>query len=460
MAEKKEQLSIVRRMLRYRGGADAAQTAQRYGWPVDTAEEVLNELCRQKAAVKQGDKYYHAKLYSRARVRTLRNRREEIQTYPGEHYAALMLSQLESSAPAEECLENTLRRYAGLTLPAASWEKILLPGRVRNYREVLLDSFLAKGELFWHMEENGGLRFDYQEAIDWDADLESRKEGLTEKERLLYETILKRGACFMQALNGLFPAESPHDTLLSLMEKGLVYADSYLPMRQWLNREKMKKAVIRQQINARVRALQAGRWDVVRPMREQIIEEKLEACARFSPIISKETAAAWGLSWQEALSVLRIWEYTGQARRGYFIKELSGAQFILGKDYESVVRRLHRPEKKLVWVNAADPAQCWGKILPHQEGRNFLNVPGTAVACQGGVPVAVMERQGKVLRIWEETLQEECLALFAAQWKQGRIFADRKRIVVKEYPLERRRPLSRRGSGKKCRIMYCTCNLM
>lgn len=445
----KARLSIVRRMLRYRGGADAVQTAQRYGWPVDTAREVLEELCRQKAAVKQDDKYYHAKLYSRARVRTLRNRREEIQTYPGEHYAALMLSQLESSAPAEECLENTLRRYAGLTLPAASWEKILLPGRVKNYREALLDSFLAKGELFWHMEENGGLRFDYQEAIDWDADLESRKEGLTEKERLLYETILKRGACFMQALNGLFPAESPHDTLLSLMEKGLVYADSYLPVRQWLNREKTKKAVIRQQINARVRALQAGRWDVVRPMREQTIEEKLEACARFSPIISKETAAAWGLSWQEALSVLRIWEYTGQARRGYFIKELSGAQFILGKDYESVVRRLHRPEKKLVWVNAADSAQCWGKILPHREERNFLNVPGTAVACQGGVPVAVMERQGKVLRIWEEALQEECLALFAAQWKQGRIFADRKRIVVKEYPPGAETALKQAGFRKE-----------
>lgn len=447
--EAEERIPIVRRMLRYRGGADIAQTAQRYGWSSDMAEEVLEELCRQKAAVKQEDRYYHAELYSRARVRTLKNRREEIQTYPGENYAALMLSQMESSAPAEECLESTLRRYVGMTLPAVYWETVLLPARMNHYRDSLLDSFLSKGELFWHVEEKRGLRFDYQGDIDWGADLDSYREGLTENERLIYEAIQKRGACFMQALNGLLPAESPYDTLLSLMEKGLVYADSFLPVRQWLNREKTKKADIKQQVGVRVRAMQAGRWDVVRPVRERTIEEKLEACARFSPVICKETAAAWGLPWQEALSVLRIWEYTGQARRGYFVRELSGAQFILGKDYESVVRRLHRPEKKLVWVNAVDPAQCWGKILPHKEGRSFINVPGTAVACLGGVPVAVMERQGKILRIWEEALQEACLILFVSEWKQGRILADRKRIVVKEYPVGAQTALKQAGFRKE-----------
>ncbi len=433
----REQLHIVRRMLRYRGGADAGQTADRYGWPVETAEKILEELCRQKSAVKQDGRYYHAVLYKRARVRTLKNRREEIQTCAGEQYAALMLSQLESGAPAAECVQNTVRQYAGMTFPAAYWEKILLPGRVRNYRPSLLDALLSEGEFFWHMEEKGGLRFDCQSAVDWETDKqreELEKEGLTEEERVIYEAIVRRGACFMQSLNDLLPAHSPYDVLLSLQEKGLVYADSFLPVRQWLDREKTKKAVVRQRVNLRVKALQTGRWDIVRPIQEKTIEEKLEACSCVSPIISKETAAVCGLSWQEALSVLRIWEYTGQARRGYFVKELSGAQFILGKDYESVLRRLYHPEKKLVWVNAVDPVQPWGKILPHKEGRSFLHVPGTAVACYGGIPVAVMERQGKVLRVWQEELQEECMQLFAEKFRQGSIFAGIKRIVVKEYP--------------------------
>lgn len=446
------QLHIVRRMLRYRGAADAKQTADRYGWSAALTEEILEELCRQQAAVKQDGRYYHGELYRRARVRTLKNRREEIQTCPAENYAALMLSKLESGAPSAECLQEKLRQYAGMTFPAAFWEKILLPGHVRNYKPSLLDAYLAEGELFWHMEEKDGLRFDFQSDVDWEADRQQEDltgKELTEEERVIYEAIVRRGACFMQSLNNLLPDKLPYDILLSLMEKGLVYADSFLPVRQWIDREKTKKVAVRQRVNLRVKALQTGRWDIVRPVREKTIEEKLNACFLVSPILSKETTAACGLSWQEALSVLRVWEYTGQARRGYFVKDLSGAQFILGKDYESVVRRLQEPQKKLVWINAADPAQCWGKVLPHKEGRSFINVPGTAVACYGGLPVAVMERQGKVLRIWEAELQEECLRLFAEKFRRGSIFSDRKRIVVKEYPDTAAEALHKAGFRKE-----------
>lgn len=158
----------------------------------------------------------------------------------------------------------------------------------------------------------------------------------------------------------------------------------------------------------------------------------------YSPVLCRQTVTACGFSWQEALSVLRIWEYTGQARRGYFVKELSGVQFIRGKDYASVVRSLQEPEQKIIWMNAVDPAQCWGRILPHGEGRNFVCVPGTVVACIGGAPVAVMERQGKVFRVMDADLQgnrmEECLRVFIEEFKRGSIFPAVKRIVVKDYP--------------------------
>lgn len=429
-----ERLHIVRRMLRYRGAADVRQTAERYGWSGRAAEEILEELCRREEAVWQDDRYFHAALYRRARARTIQNRREEIRTCPGEAYAALLLSGTESSAPGEECLKNTLTRYAGAAFPASYWEGIFLPKRVRGYRESMLDAFLAEGELFWHMEENGGLRFERQEEIDWEQDMGRRLEGLDEKEQIIYEALLKRGASFMQALNSLLPGESAYDTLLSLLEKGLVCADSFVPVRQWLDGEKSKRMTPRQRVNMRVKALKAGRWDVVRPIREQSVEERLEDCFDRSLIVCNQTAAQWGLSWQDALAVLRIWEYTGRARRGYFVEGMSGAQFIREKDYASVVRLLQRPEKRMAWVNAADPAQCWGKTLPHKEGRSFLNVQGSVVACFGGIPVAVLERQGKVLRVFEEKYQEECLKLFAEEYKKGRLFPVMKRIVVKEYP--------------------------
>ncbi len=457
---REERLHIVRRMLRYRGGADAVQVAERYGWPADMAEKILEELCCREEAVKQEDKYYHGMLYRRARIRTLKKRREEMGTCPGEAYAALLLSRVESGVPGEEFLRETLKLYAGLSFPVSCWENILLPVRVKNYRETMLDAFLAEGELFWHMEVKGELRFDAQEDIDWEKDLGENQEEkkLTEKERIIYEALLKRGASFLQSLNGLLQDESPFDTLLSLLEKGLVYADSFIPVRQWQDKEKTKKASARQRVNMRVKALRAGRWDVVRPLKEKKTEEKLEHCFDRFLIVSKETAAACGLSWQEALSVLRIWEYTGQARRGYFVEGMSGAQFIRGKDYASVTKSLQRPEEKLMWINAADPAQCWGKVLPHKEGRSFLNIPGNAVACLGGIPVATMERQGKTLRLLEEDddICAGCIKAFADAYKRGKIFPGVKRIVVKEYSEKGKEALEAAGFLREMRdyVMY------
>lgn len=442
-------LHIVRRMLRYRGAADVSQIAERYGWTKEDAKEILTKLCCRKEAVCQDGVYYHALLYQRARVRTIKRMREEVQTCPARAYAALLLKRMESGAPAQECLKQTLERYVGIAFPAALWESVVLSSRVKNYRESMLDTFLAEGEMYWHMDKTGGLCFAYVEDADWDADLSEGQGQLNEKERLVYETLQKRGASFLQPLNRLLAGESAHETLLALMGKGMVCADSFVPVRQWQELEKSKKIAPKRLANMRVQALRAGRWDVVRPVREQPqaagMEQKLERCFDACLILSKETAAAFGISWQEALSVLRIQEYTGQVRRGYFVEGMSGAQFIRGKDYASIVRMLQRPEEKIIWINAADPAQCWGKVLPHQQGRNFMHVPGTAVACVGGLPAAVLERQGKTLRVFEEELAEACMQEFAAAFLSGRIFYGLRRIVVKEYPQMAGEALSKAG---------------
>ena len=481
-----EALHIVRRMLRYRGGADAGETAKRYDWQTAVAEAVLEELCRRGEAVRQDEIYYHAKLYRRARTRTVKRRREEVRTHPGEDYAALVLARTDSAAPAKECLLHTLRQYAGTAYPAAYWEEVILPARVRGYREAMLDSCLAEGEFFWHMAE-GGLRFDRMEDVDWDTDpaegmileaggagkmracadsaersgkaagdIETGADGLTEKERIVYDRLLQRGASFMQSLNSLFPGESPYDTLMSLMEKGLVCADSYVPVRQWQNREKTKKAAVKQRVSVRAKALNAGRWDIVRPLRERSIEERVNRAFDRHPVLCRETAAACGLPWQEALSVLRIWEYTGQVRRGYFVEGFSGAQFIRDAEFAGIVRALGHPEKKVVWINAADPAQCWGKQLSHREGQSFLNVPGNLVACHTGRPVAVFERQGKTLRVFEEQSLTESLTLFAEEYRRGKLFRDKKRIVVKEYPDNAAEALSGAGFLREMRdyVLY------
>lgn len=250
----------------------------------------------------------------------------------------------------------------------------------------------------------------------------------------------------MQALNGVLPSgESPYDTLLSLMEKGIVYADSFLPVRQWLNKEKTKKSSARVRVGIRVKALQAGRWDLVRPLRPVTVQEQMDACFDNYLILCRETAAFYGLSWQDALALLRVQEYTGQVRRGYFVKGFSGAQFIRRKDFGGVTASLLHPVAETVWICASDPMQPFGKMLPHEEGREFINLPGTALALRGGIPVLLFEKQGKTLRIFEKEGLTEVLRLLADIYKRGGIFREKKRIVVKEYPAQAQEALTESG---------------
>lgn len=432
---REESLAILRRMLRYRGGADAGQVALRYGWREETAEEMLEELCRRGEAVKSETLYYHAQLYKRARLQTLKHLREEAVTCPPSSYAALLLSRMNRSTLPAEALQAAIGVLSGTAFPAAAWEELLLPLRVKGYRENLLDGFLAKGEYFWHMKD-GRIQFDRTDEIDWEEPPRIDPEMLSDKERLVVNALSMRGASFIQALNNVLPGESAYDTLLSLMEKGIVCADSFLPVRQWLNREKIKKSAARQRVNARVKAMHAGRWDLVHPVRALTVQEQMDRCFGRYLVLCRETASACGLPWQEALSLLRVQEYTGQVRRGYFVKGLSGAQFIRKEDFAGVTAGLLCPSKELSWINASDPMQPWGKLLPHLPGYAFTNIPGTAVALHGGLPAALLERQGKILRIFDPECLREALQLFTKDYRQGRIFTDRKRIVVKEYPAE------------------------
>jgi ATP-dependent Lhr-like helicase len=189
-----------------------------------------------------------------------------------------------------------------------------------------------------------------------------------------------------------------------------------------------------------------GRWELAAGLAERTIEQRLNRAFERAIVLCRDTAR--DLPWDQALAVLRVWELTGRARRGYFIEGLSGAQFIREDDYEATIRLLAQPRNDIVWLSAADPAQQWGKCLPHRPGLSFMNVPGTAVALCAGTPVAVFARFGQSLRIFEfdgqggqppqpqpqpQPQPEDILRAFARQFRQRRIYIGRKNITVRRY---------------------------
>lgn len=457
---------IVRRLLYYRGGQSPDEIQVRYLFPGDMTTAVLHALTAQKAVVEDNGIYYHAKLYDRARKAHLKNLRLSTVTQPPEHFAALMASMAETSGPADEQLSRTVQQYLGCRFPVHFWESVLFSGRVKHYGEAMLDKLLAEGDYFWNMFPDGTLSFFSHDEIDWDVPLPDVAELLPEgDEKRMYQALKQRGASFLQTLTGIPVENSAQEVLLRLAGQGLVCADSFVPVRQWQNRDKIKKATARQRVSARVMALSAGRWDIVRPLKEKTREEWLDIFFRQTPVLCRETfkkTAAdcrQSFTWSEALELLRIWEYTGKVRRGYFVAGLSGAQFIQKEHFEGITVALRSPRESILWMNATDPAMAWGKYLNIPEEKSFLSVAGTAVALRSGNLAAVMERQGKILRVFDDVSDPDLLPVmeeFVREYKRRQIFPDQKRLVIKEYPVHMDQIFRQTGFIKEMRdyVLY------
>lgn len=437
---------IVRRLLRYRGVMMAEQVADRYLLRDEETLDILSELCKKEEVVESGGMYYHRDLYDWARRETIKSLRRQIMTVPSRRYAAILANRAYITAPPAEQLERALKQLAGQTYSPALWESILLPGRVKGYRPELLDTLLSQGNIYWSFTANEGLSFHMSDDIDWDADISDYSRDLNEDERIIYDGLYKRGACFMQRLSGLIDG-SPYDILFSLAEKSLVHADSFMPVRQWLDKDRLDRGTPKQRAFARSKAMTTGRWELTRPLKQLTAEMLIERAFDKAIILSRETIQ--GISWAAALEKLRVMEYTGQVRRGYFIEGLSGIQFVRDKDFAGVIAALEEPVRDIIWLPAVDPAQQWGKSLPHMPDRAFTNAAGTVAALYGGEPAAVFERQGRELLVFDHAALPDALRTFVGDFNARRLYPSLNRLIVKEYPPKAAEALKAAGFVKE-----------
>lgn len=444
---------IIRRCLRYRGGHTLQQLMDRYERSEGFVYPILELLCNEGTILSREECYYHTKLYERALKLTVLERREEAKTVESTRFAALMASRAVVNASPKDQLERAIGQWLGQRIEPSLLETVLFPARVAKYRPELFDRFLSEGRYRYQLTKEG-ICFYESEEIDWEISLPDEIENLEETERILYDAFLKRGASFVSSLTTLLSGKSPYDALLSLLEKGMICADSFVPVRTWLNQEKLKKGNIRQLVNAKVQLMNAGRFEVVRPRRKVSIKQQLEKLFDQVVIVCRETCK--GISWADAWKELSVWEYTKRARRGYFIEGLSGIQFIRENDFSSVLYALHHPKREIVWLTALDPCQIWGQYLPYPKERNFLQVAGTIVALQSGIPIAVLERQGKILRVFDTESLEEAIDSLVIDYERRCFYPETNRIVIKEYPEVAEKALKRAGFLKEIKdyVLY------
>ncbi len=271
---------------------------------------------------------------------------------------------------------EAVQQLAGFEAPAAAWESLILPRRVRGYRREWLDELTLSGEIAW-----GRLWGSAASAIrvtpiallprehldDWLA-LSSSPEvdDVTGPSRELLNTLNRSGPTFPQKLpreSGLLPAHVEM-ALAHLSARGLITCDSFGGLRQMITPPSRRRRPMRP----------VGRWCRFRTdaPREKPDERLTEMVAKqllqrtgvvFRRTIARERIP---ISWLALTRAYRRMELRGEIRGGRFVSGFSGEQFALPQAVE-FLRKLRRsgPRSENVLNFApSDPLNFRGILTP------------------------------------------------------------------------------------------------
>lgn len=418
--------AVIRRLARYRGAIDADIVSDRYVIDRDTAQSLIDQLSKSGELIEHDKMYIHKDIYHAAQWKTMLSLRSRIETVPGENYACALLSRVFKTASPDQQMESALFQLAHEYFPAEVYENFLFPARVSKYKSSSIDASLSKG-LAQYTVNSANLSVSFHQPEEETDIFPKTPSDLAPNETAVLSFLQSRGASFARSLSGVCPKGGAGDALLLLLRRGLVRSDSFAPVRHMKTGE---TGNLKNDIRRRVQAIDAGRWEAVRIKRERTDEEILSSLFDRFLIVSKETT---GADWSRLLTRLRRMEYAGKVRRGYFVKGLSGAQFVRESDFESVLYLLKSPFNEYRVLCAADPMQPYGKILPHAEGRAFTRLFTNIIVFYAGLPVAAFERSGECLRIFDNTHAAGAINAFVKAFKSGAVLPVHKKITIKEY---------------------------
>jgi len=366
-----------------------------------------------------------------------------------------------------EGLSDTLQGFEGLPLPAELWEKTVLPSRLIGYQASWLDACISEGEWIWacRSETDRGaylLAFWQRGALAAFAhqnEPESVMSKDAESGRVL-DCLRQRGALFLTDLaqeTGQSPS-TVRGALWKLLRSGIATNDRFDVIRKGdrgarTSATKARDGYVPRLGSASIRRCgidrSDGRWSLL-PGKPGRVEEQAvylaRALLRRYGIVAKELAMLdpWMLPWRVLYEVLDKMELSGQVRRGYFIKGLSGAQFAL-PEAALLLRNLDLSAPvpvSGVLLHSLDPANLFGSgapfDMPPLEGgqKPFVRRLGNWLVIRAGWPVLVVEQHGRKISTLPGTLMAdiaEAVALLPGVLAGDRGLSNRHKITVEAW---------------------------
>jgi ATP-dependent Lhr-like helicase len=358
----------------------------------------------------------------------------------------------------QEGAAMALRQLYGISRPARAWERDYLRVRVADYQPDWLSPPVSSGEAVWTGESNSRdasdpklisrVRFFERGTgalwMDSDPDLAAILGSLAEGARQVLVVIEKEGAPFtadIEAVTGM-SSLAVKEGLRELVAAGLVTNDTAEAMRQvvrwrplvgketddatrWLPADftpSSNRHVVQRRPNLRrlprwrrpdrpggTVSNWGGRWSAVHRVatlgRQSTEDEKAADIARYwldrYAIVSREV---WRkerptVSWRSIYRELKRLEFSGQVRRGYFVRGLSGAQFGSTDAVETLRSAgLEGAEAKpYVVMSTSDPANAYSLAAVSADIDQLAKPRGSGglIVTRGGRVALAVEGRGK-----------------------------------------------------------------
>jgi ATP-dependent Lhr-like helicase len=304
-----------------------------------------------------------------------------------------------------ESLRHIVRLLQGIFLPYSQWEQLIFPSRIEGYQKADLDLLCASGEVIWMGrreagEKEGKIAFFLADSAPLYSPFMPTTEETSHPE--LLALLRAKGASFLTRLSadtGLVPSVLL-EQLFDLVWEGHISNDQWSPLRNY--------SAAKGKLNPKLGS-GLGRWYPVESLGVPIVsvEESAVAWVRHllqnHGIITKDVISQYApFLWETMVKVLRRLEELGTITRGLFVKGITSMQF-MERDVVDMIRQpneLYTPAQELdrvVAVNAADPADLFGTVVPWPEvdGVHFARKQGNFLVYHRGMWVCWLENYGR-----------------------------------------------------------------